>query len=204
MRPPGHSWTSAIWPGLLRRGQCLLPEAQRSSPLSRSLTGTLLRVGGSPCLVTVRVLLQQEAQILSSETPAARNPAAHSAPRNAAHSTPKSGPVKSATPPVSTTGRSHHRESVRCEMHEHAEQAEARAKAAYEQNRAALELISKAMDNVRDAFTKARRAHDRFHDLLCNKELSPDSGMPFRLPVLIKEKTTTLRNQAEVPAIIQR
>ena len=37
-----------------------------------------------------------------------------------------------------------------------------------------------------------------------NKELDPDSGIPFRSPVLIKEKTATLRNQVEVPAIIQR
>ena len=51
-------------------------------------------------------------------------------------------------------------------MREHAEHAEARANAVYEQNRAALELISKSMDNVRDAFTKARRARDRFYDLL--------------------------------------
>ena len=40
--------------------------------------------------------------------------------------------------------------------------------------------------------------------VFCNKELDPDSGIPFRLPVLIKEKTMTLRNQVEVPAIIQR
>ena len=43
-------------------------------------------------------------------------------------------------------------------MREHAERAEARAESAYEQNRAALELISKSMENVKDAFTEARRA----------------------------------------------
>ena len=100
------------------------------------------------------------------DSSAAWNPVAHSMARNATHSNPDFGPVKSATLPVSTARRSRHRESVRREIREHAERAEARANAAYEQNRAALELISKFMDNVRDAFTKARRARDRFHHLL--------------------------------------
>jgi len=42
-------------------------------------------------------------------------------------------------------------------MHEHAKRAEARAKTAYEQNRAALDLITKSMDNVKDAFTEANQ-----------------------------------------------
>ena len=37
-----------------------------------------------------------------------------------------------------------------------------------------------------------------------NKELDPDSGIPFRSPVLIKEKTATPRKEIEVPVIIQR
>ena len=49
-------------------------------------------------------------------------------------------------------------------MREHAEQAEARANAAYEQNRAALERISQSIKDVRNMFTKARRARERFHD----------------------------------------
>ena len=49
-------------------------------------------------------------------------------------------------------------------MREHAEQAEAHASAAYEQNRAALERISQSIKDVRDMFTKARRARERFHD----------------------------------------
>ena len=51
-------------------------------------------------------------------------------------------------------------------MREHAEQVEARAKAAYEQNRAALELITQSMDNVRNSFVEAGHARDRFHELL--------------------------------------
>ena len=37
-----------------------------------------------------------------------------------------------------------------------------------------------------------------------NKELDPDSVIPFRSPVLIKEKTTTPRKPIEVPVIMQR
>ena len=103
---------------------------------------------------------------------ATRNPVAHSTARNATHSNPEFGPVKSATLPVSTARRSRHSESVRHEIREHAEQAEARANAAYEQNRAALELIAKSMDNVRNAYAEAGRARDRFHDLLSVSSLT--------------------------------
>lgn len=51
-------------------------------------------------------------------------------------------------------------------MCEHAEQAEAHAQSAYKQNCAALEFISKSMENVKDMFTEAKRTRDRFHDLL--------------------------------------
>jgi hypothetical protein len=37
-----------------------------------------------------------------------------------------------------------------------------------------------------------------------NKELDPDSGLPFRSPALIKEKTMTPRKPIEVPLSIQR
>ena len=37
-----------------------------------------------------------------------------------------------------------------------------------------------------------------------NKELDPDSGIPFRSPALIKEKTAPSRKEIEVPVIIQR
>ena len=97
---------------------------------------------------------------------AAWNPAVRSMARNVGRGNPQSEPAPSAVPPVSTARRSRHRESVRREMREHAEQAEARANAAYEQNRAALELISKSMDNVRNAYAEAGRVRDRFHDLL--------------------------------------
>ena len=60
-------------------------------------------------------------------------------------------------------------------MREHAERAEARAQSAYEQNRAALELISKSMENVKDAFTEAKRACDRFHDLLSTSSRTRES-----------------------------
>ena len=79
---------------------------------------------------------------------------------------PELEPVKSATPPVSTTRCSRPCESVRREMRKHTEQAEARANAAYEQNRAALELTCKSMDNGRDVFTEARRTYERFRNLL--------------------------------------
>ena len=58
---------------------------------------------------------------------------------------------------------------------EHAERAEGRAQAAYEQSRAALELISRSMENVRAAFTEAKRARDRFHDLLLVSSRSRES-----------------------------
>ena len=56
-------------------------------------------------------------------------------------------------------------------LHEHAKRAEDRAQAAIEQSCAALELISRSLENVRAAFTEAKRARDRFHDLL--SESSP-------------------------------
>ena len=97
------------------------------------------------------------------------NPAAHSTlhhtPQGAARAAPAEMPSP-PVPPVSTTRRSHHSESLREEVRRLAEQADARAKAAYEQNRTALELISDSMDNVRNAYTDARHARDRFHELL--------------------------------------
>ena len=97
---------------------------------------------------------------------AAWNPAVRSMARNVGRSNPQSEPAPSAIPLVSAARRSRRSESIRQEMREHAEQVEARAKAAYEQNRAALELISQSMDNVRNSFVEARHARDRFHELL--------------------------------------
>ena len=100
----------------------------------------------------------------SSQT--AWDPAAQSTPYRAPPRHTRPVPMKTPTPPVSTTRRSPHAESLRQEMRERAERAEARANAAYEQNRAALELISESMNNVKSAYTEARHARDRFHDLL--------------------------------------
>ena len=44
-------------------------------------------------------------------------------------------------------------------MRKHTEQAEARVQSAYEQNHATLDLISRSMDNVRNAFTEAKHTH---------------------------------------------
>jgi len=52
--------------------------------------------------------------------------------------------------------------------------------------------------SVIDTLHKGRRIV--FH----NKELDPDSVIPFRSPVLIKEKTATPRKPVEVPVVIQR
>ena len=49
---------------------------------------------------------------------------------------------------------------------EHVNRAEDRAQAAYEQSCAALELISRSMEDVRAAFTEAKHARDRYYDLL--------------------------------------
>lgn len=93
-------------------------------------------------------------------------PVAQSTPQGALHAETPFESAQSATPAVSTTRFSRNSHSINRVMREHAERAEARAKSAYEQNRAALELISKSMNNVKDAFTEAKRARDRFHDLL--------------------------------------
>ena len=94
------------------------------------------------------------------------NPAAQSTAQHAFHGDTQFETAISVSPPISPPKSARDSQSVRREMREHAEQAEARAQAAYEQNRAALELISKSMENVKSAFTEARRARERFHDLL--------------------------------------
>lgn len=109
--------------------------------------------------------LSQESERQNSSA-ACWNLAAPSTAQNATHENMQFESARSAIPPVSTTKHSHHSESVQREMHEQAEQAKARARAAYEQNRAALDLISKSLDNVMNTFTKARRVRNRFHDLL--------------------------------------
>jgi hypothetical protein len=54
------------------------------------------------------------------------------------------------------------------------------------------------------AYTVIDTPHKGRRIVFRNKELDPDSIIPFRSPVLIKEKTTTPRNPIEVPVIIQR
>src|SRR5258706_2860348 len=70
--------------------------------------------------------------------------------------------------PPSETPSSFARNSLSIErvLHEHTSRADAGAQSAYEQSRASLDLITKSMDNVRGAFTEAKRARDRFHDIL--------------------------------------
>jgi len=89
----------------------------------------------------------------------------------AAHSSAKHG-LREETQFHSVTSVTHRWKSSRNTqsnqrvMREHADRAEVYAQSAYEQSRAALDLISKSMDNVRSAFIEAKRARDRFHDLL--------------------------------------
>ena len=54
------------------------------------------------------------------------------------------------------------------------------------------------------AYTVIDTPHQGRRIVFQNKELDPDSVIPFRAPVLIKEKTTTPRKPIEVPVIMQR
>ena len=54
------------------------------------------------------------------------------------------------------------------------------------------------------AYTVIDTPHKGRRIVFHNKELDPDSVIPFRSPVLIKEKTTTPRKPIEVPVIMQR
>ena len=94
------------------------------------------------------------------------NPVAQSTAHDALHVNTQFHTTSSANQSVNGSKSSRNTHSVQRAMREHAERAEARAQSAYEQNRAALDLISKSMDNVRTAFTEAQRARDRYHDIL--------------------------------------
>ena len=104
------------------------------------------------------------------------NPAAHSTAQNAFQGNTQFRSAVSTTPPVSNSRFSRNTQSIQRVMREHAERAEARAQSAYEQNRAALNLISESMNNVRSAFTEAKRARDRYHDLLSVSSRSRESA----------------------------
>jgi hypothetical protein len=94
------------------------------------------------------------------------NPVARSTAQDAFQGNTRSPSVSSITPSVNKSRSSRNTQTIKRVMREHAERAEARAQSAYEQNRAALDLISKSMDNVRNAFIEAKHARDRYHDIL--------------------------------------
>jgi hypothetical protein len=94
------------------------------------------------------------------------NPIAQVMAQDAFHRNTQLHSVMSFTSPVSTPKFSRNTQSIQWVMREHTEQVEAHAQSAYEQNHAALDLITKSMDSVRSAFTEAKRARDRFHNLL--------------------------------------
>jgi hypothetical protein len=93
-------------------------------------------------------------------------PAAHSSAQHGLREETQFHSVLSHRSHENTSRFSRNSRSIERVLREHAERAEARAQYAYEQNRAALDLISKSTDNVKKAFTEAKRARDRFNDLL--------------------------------------
>src|SRR5258708_10434608 len=99
-------------------------------------------------------------------SPSIGEPMAHSTANGAVDENTGHHSVSANTASIHASRFSRNSESLRRVLQEHAERAEARAQSAYEQNRAALDLISKSMDNVRGAFTEAKRARDQFHDIL--------------------------------------
>src|SRR5258706_14035327 len=74
--------------------------------------------------------------------------------------------VLSHPPSENTSSFSRNSLSIEQVLREHTSRAETCMQSAYEQSPAALDLISKSMDNVRGAFTEAKRARDQFHDIL--------------------------------------
>ena len=125
----------------------------------------LLHNGGAPSLSSHILCTNSPPVSFESEQwdsvhgdPAAQPPSRDSG-RGATHC----GTVRSATPPVSTSRTSH---SLQWEVCDRTERAEARANTAYEQNCTALELISKSMESVKDVFAEAKRAQDKFNELL--------------------------------------
>ena len=94
------------------------------------------------------------------------NPAAESTAQGTLHEETQFHSLRSHSPSVGTSRFSRNTQSIQWILHEHAEWAEACAQSAYEQSCSALDLILKSMDNVRGAFTEARRARNQFHDML--------------------------------------
>ena len=94
------------------------------------------------------------------------NPVAQSTAHNAFHKNTQFQSAISVPTSENASRFSRNPQSIRRVMREHAERAEPRAQSAFEQNRAALDLISRSMDNVRNAFTEAKRTRERYHDML--------------------------------------
>ena len=103
------------------------------------------------------------------------NAAAESTAQGALREETQFHSLRSDSSSVGTSRFSRNSQSIQRVLREHAERTEARAQSAYERNRTALDLISKSMDNVRGAFTEARRARDRFHDMLSVSARSRES-----------------------------
>ena len=92
-----------------------------------------------------------------------RNPVAQSTAHNAFYENTQFQSAISVPTSENASRFSHNPQSIRRVMREYAERAEARAQSTYEQNHAALDLISSSMGNVRN-FTEAKR--ERYHDML--------------------------------------
>jgi hypothetical protein len=117
------------------------------------------------------------------------NPVAHSTAQDTLRGETQFHPVSTMTPSVDNSRFSRNTQSIQQVMREHAERAKARAQSAYEQNRAALHLISKSMNNVRNAFTEAKHVRDRYHDILsvssrsrqnARRHVDPDASSVLR------------------------
>ena len=88
------------------------------------------------------------------------NPAAQSTAQNALRNETRLHSARSQSTAGNTSRFSRRPASVERVLRVHTSRAETRAQTAYEQNRAALHLISQSMDNVKGAYTEARRARD--------------------------------------------
>ena len=95
-----------------------------------------------------------------------RIPAAQSTAQNVPQEETQFHSVLSHPPSENTSRFSRNSLSIEQVLREHTSRAETCMQSAYEQSPAALDLISKSMDNVRGAFTEAKRARDQFHDIL--------------------------------------
>jgi hypothetical protein len=89
-----------------------------------------------------------------------RNPIAWSMAQDAFQGKTQSHSVSSITLSVNKSRSSRNTQMIKQVMCEHAKRAKAHAQSAYEQNHTALDLISKSMDNIRNAFIKAKHTHN--------------------------------------------